>query len=160
MFSPGDFVYHLENEEYQIYQILKADSDYLVKDFWETNHLNVDEVEIRANVKRLEIDDLRDFSFIMNRNVKSNDEEEIRKFLAIEKGLNARKNRTNEMSVLVESAILKEDYNSALELLTEWAMLDKYRPEIYLLREKCFRNLGRMSEADYELHVYQTIIGK
>lgn len=158
MFTVGDFLYSLEEEHYHVIQILQVSDDFLVKDYWESRTLNLDELEIRSWVKR--IDSLDHYEFLKTEALIEKDREEVIRFLEIEKGLNSRKQRTASMSGLVESAIQNQDFLHALDLLTEWAMLEKYRPEIYLLRETCLRKLGREAEADYEQQVYQTLSGK
>lgn len=159
MFNSGDFIYHQYGELFQIVQILQInDEDYLIKDFWESTSL--EELSIRAWVKRMPIADFLKYSLFQTEVISSRDIEEIEKFLEIEKGLLVRKNRTTAMAGLVSEAMNIQNYENALELLTEWAMLDKYRTEIYLKREECLRKLGRDAEADYERHVYNTLTGK
>lgn len=161
MFTVGDFIYSFEEEHYHIVQVLQvSEGDYLVKDHWEISKLNCDELEVRSWVKRVNIASLEKYEFLKNLELIAKDLEEIVRFLDIEKGLTNRKQRTASMSVLVETAIQNQDFLHALDLLTEWAMLEKYRPEIYLFREDCLRKLGRKAEADYEHHVYQTLTGK
>ncbi len=160
MFTVGDFIYSLEEGHYHIVQILQVSEDYLVKDHWDVSNLNDDELEVRSWVKRVNTASCETYEFLKNQELTAKDQEEIIRFLDIEKGLNNRKQRTASMCVLVETAIQNQDFLHALDLLTEWAMLEKYRPEIYLLREDCLRKLGRDAEADYEQHVYQTLTGK
>lgn len=160
MFATGDFIFSEENEHVHVVQILQVSTDYLIKDYWESSTLNLSELEIRFWVKRVEMDFYENYRVLKNEELIARDLEEIGRFLEIEKGLNDRKERTVSMPHLVENAIQNGDYQQALDLLTEWAMLDKYRSEIYLLREDCLRKLGRNAEADYELQVYQTLTGK
>lgn len=159
MFNSGDFIYRIEGELFHAVQILEITStDFLIKDFWETHSLT--DLAIRSWVKRVPIPELSTYIFDHNEIVTPTDLLEMEKFLEIERGLQIRKNRTASMEALVDESMQSENYLEALELLTEWAMLDKYRPEIYLKREECLRKLGRNTEADYELHVYNTITGK
>lgn len=160
MFKVGDFIYSFKEGHYHVVQILQVSEDYLVKDHWDISNLNCDELEVRSWVKRVDIASCEKYEFLKNQELTAKDQEEMGRFLEIEKGLTNRKQRTASMFDLVEMAIQKQDFLHALELLTEWAMLDKYRPEIYLLREDCLRKLGRETEADYEHHVYQTLTGK
>ncbi len=160
MFTVGDFIYSFEEGHYHIVHVLQVSEDYLVKDHWDISNLNCDELEVRSWVKRVSTAFCEKYEFLKNQELTDRDQEEIVRFLDIEKGLNARKQRTASMSVLVETAIQNQDFLHALELLTEWAMLEKYHPEIYLIREDCLRKLGRYAEADYERHVYQTLTGK
>lgn len=160
MFRSGDFIFRSENGEYVLAQILQVSEDYLIKDFWESSSLAIDELEIRSWVKRINLNSFENFEFLENRELTEKDQDELIRFLHIEEGLSNRKKRTLSMSNLVKTAIQNQQFDEALNLLTEWAMLEKYRSEIYLLREECFRKLGRNAEADYELHVYQTLTGK
>ncbi len=158
MFAPGDYLFILENGQYHVVQILEISDDYLVKDYWESSLLNFSELDIRSWVKRFPKDSLVKYEFAKNEDLTQRDIEELTRFFAIEKGLNNRKQRTAAMNDLVQTAMASEDFVQALDLLTEWAMLEKYRTEIYLLREECLRKLGRVAEADYERHVYNTLM--
>lgn len=158
MFAVGDFIFSSNEEHVHLLQILQlSDNCYLVKDYWENEVINTNESEIRAWVKRVDTDSCTNYEFFKNEALTERDHAELRRFLEIENGLNNRKNRTAAMPRLVENAIQNEDFINALDLLTEWAMLEKYRPEIYLLRETCFRKLGRNTEADYERQVYEVM---
>jgi len=141
-----------------------ASNTFLVKDFWEvgeefTGTSSVD-LFVRAHCKRVTAGFLMDSTLISTEGLTGSDDYEIAQFLSIEEGLTKRKNRTLEMPELIQVAISTNELELAVELLSEWAMLDKYNVEIYLLRESCLRKLGRNSEADYELQVYQTLTGK
>jgi len=160
MFVPGDFLFALEDGQYHVVQVLQVSDDYLVKDYWESPLLHFAELDIRSWVKRVNPDALNKYEFAKNEALTKRDEDEVIRFFEIEKGLNNRKQRTAAMQGLVQDAISSEDLPLALDLLTEWAMLEKYRPEIYLLREECLRKLGRDTEAAYERHVYNTLTGK
>ena len=147
--------------------VLRYDSEsstFLVKDFWDVGEdfsgTSSDDLYVRTHCKRVAAQLLMDSKLITKEILTGMDESEISQFLSIEEGLAKRKNRTLEMPELVQSAISQNEFEHAIELLSEWAMLDKYRSEIYLLRENCFRKLGRNAEADYELQVYQTLTGK
>ena len=157
MFSPGDYIFSSSEGHFHVLQVLQVAEQYLVKDFWENTTLITDESGIRAWVKRLDLTAVKEYEHLRNEPLTQRDLLELERFLEIEKGLNYRKQRTAAMATLVETAIDNEDFNQALDLLTEWAMLEKYRPEIYLMRENCLRKLGRDAEADYERHVYDTI---
>lgn len=158
----------LQNEFGKHYvTILRYDSEtdsYLVKDFWEVGEEfsgnSSDDLYVRAHCKRVSAEFLMDSTLISTELLTATDDGEIAQFLSIEEGLAQRKKRTLDLPDLVQTAISTGELELAVELLTEWAMLDKYRPEIYLLRENCLRKLGRNAEADYELHVYQTLTGK
>src|SRR6218665_3190325 len=156
MFKAGDFAFSQKENHYHIIQILRVSKDYLIKDYWEGATLNIDEIEIRSWVKRVDACTLEGYELLKNEKLVERDAVELNRFLEIEQGLNNRKERTAAMHGLVQEAIQNTDFDSALELLTEWAMLEKYRSEIYLLREECLRKHGRDTEADYELHVYNT----
>ena len=158
MFAPGDYIFRLEDGQYHVVQILEISDDYLVKDYWESSLLNFAELDIRSWVKRIPLDSLAKYEFAKNESLTQRDSEELVRFVEIEKGLNNRKQRTAAMNGLVQTAMASEDFVQALDLLMEWAMLEKYRAEIYLLREECLRKLGRESEADYERHVYNTLM--
>jgi len=160
MLNVGDFAVKEENGHFHLIQVLTVSKDFLIKDFWESASAEIGEQEIRTWVKRASIESFNQYSFLKNEPLTEKDEFEIQRFLEIERGLNNRKNRTVSMAALVNNAIQTEEFDKALELLTEWAMLEKYKPEIYLLREACLRKLGRDQEADYERHVYNTITGK
>ena len=157
MFSAGDFICSSTDGHFHVLQVLHVSDQYLVKDFWETPTMAADELEIRAWVKRMETTSVNQYEFFKHEPLTEKDQVELERFLEIEKGLNHRKQRTAAMATLVETAMRNGDLNQALDLLTEWAMLEKYRPEIYLMRENCLRKLGRNAEADYERHVYDTI---
>lgn len=158
MFAVGDFIFSSNEGHIHLLQILRlSENGYLVKDYWENDAINTNESEIRAWVKRIDTESCTNYEFFKNEVLTERDHAELSRFLEIEYGLNNRKNRTAAMPRLVENAIQDENFINALDLLTEWAMLEKYRPEIYLLRETCFRKLGRNTEADYERHVYDTI---
>lgn len=160
MLKIGDFAVKEENGHFHLIQVLAVSTDLLVKDFWESSSAEIADQEIRSWVKRASAESVEDYVFLKNEPVTEKDESEIERFLEIEHGLKQRRDRTASMAALVNEAILNEEFNKALELLTEWAMLEKYKPEIYLLREACLRKLGRDQEADYERHVYNTLTGK
>lgn len=159
MFNVGDEVYLISDSEIHWLQILTVGTDYLVKDYWETQSLE-EERQIRAWVKRITLQEANAYLFHQNVELNIRDFEELDRFNEIETGLNKRKQRTAEMQGLVQDSIAKQHFETALNLLTEWALLEKYKPEIYLLREECLRKLGRDLEANYELHVYKTLTGK
>lgn len=160
MFQVGDILFTRENEHYHVIQILQVSEDYFIKDYWESASLDIQHLEIRSWAKRADFPSLNGYEFLKNEKITERDQNELHQFLEIEKGLNHRKGRTASMPSLVDEAMNKQDFLLALELLTEWAMLDKYRAEIYLKREECFRKLNRSAEADYERHVYNTLTGK
>ncbi len=160
MLKIGDFAVKEGNGHFHLIQVLAVSTDLLVKDFWESSSAEIADQEIRSWVKRASAESVEDYVFLKNEPLTEKDESEIERFLEIEHGLKQRRDRTASMAALVNEAILNEEFNKALELLTEWAMLEKYKPEIYLLREACLRKLGRDQEADYERHVYNTLTGK
>ena len=160
MLKIGDFAVKEGNGHFHLIQVLAVSTDLLVKDFWESSSAEIADQEIRSWVKRASVESIEDYVFLKNEPLTEKDESEIERFLEIEHGLKQRRDRTASMAALVNEAILNEEFNKALELLTEWAMLEKYKPEIYLLREACLRKLGRDQEADYERHVYNTLTGK
>lgn len=157
--SPGQFLKQTTNDGHiHCVQVLRVDGEtILIKDFWETDSDDAPR-EVRAWVKRVAKSALANYlPTVVYEAISEKDTEEIRRFLEIEHGLLHRKTRTAAMSGLVEKAMRANDYETALELLGEWALLEKYRPEIYLLREECFRSLGKHTEADYERSVYEMI---
>jgi hypothetical protein len=116
-------------------------------------------LELRVAAKRFPLEELEDYRCIGTSHLSPIDEHEIAQFLKIEFGLNLRKNRVQELPLLVEACISEKRYNEAIEFLQEWAMMDKMNLRIYELRIFCFRAIGEEKLAQRDEQMLELLKG-
>lgn len=154
--KPGDWYWFQDGSSFVPVQVIESidNSSWLVRSFWPKPEIpaSVDELEVKSECTELWIPDSA--VLFAHSALPATTENEKKNYFSIKHSLGNRNAAFEKGLEEVKLQMAKGNFSEAIEILNSVGPIQKRNPEIYLLRARCFQQLGDAKAAEYDYDFY------
>lgn len=154
--KPGDWYWFQDGSSFVPVQLIELleNGSWLVRSFWPKPGIpaSVDELEVKSECTELWIPDSAVLFF--HSELPAHSEDEKKRYFSIKHSLGNRNAAFENGLEEVKARMAAGNFSEAIELLNRIGPIQKRNPEIYLLRARCFQQLGDAKAAEYDYDFY------
>lgn len=157
----GDYYWFQDGSSFVPVQLIELleNNNWLVRSFWPKPAIpsSVDELEVKSECTELWIPDSA--VLFAQSTLPAHSEDEKKRYFSIKHSLGNRTAAFENGLEEVKAHMSAGNFREAIEVLNSVGPIQKRNPEIYLLRARCFQQLGDVKAAEYDYDFYLQVGG-